>query len=122
MNKKVVLVCVIILVMGVCSFAHANSYLEMITEPPENYEEPESDIVDDVEMNAPSKTNLWYDSRIKTQAPVVVSPYPRYYAWLRSKANEGREDNTHEQIQNLIYIMEGGLAGWGLYEIYRYKH
>ena len=125
MIKKAVRACAVILAMEICvSSAHANSYLDMITEPPEGYE-PEEKVFEEVENNTGSKAgaiNWWYDSRIKTRSPVVVSPYPRYYAWVRAKANEGRQNNTDEQIQNLIYAVEGGLVGWGLYEIYRYRH
>lgn len=125
MIKKAVRACAVVLAMEICaSSVHANSYLDMITEPPEGYEQEEQ-VVEEVEANTVSKQgplNWWYDSRIKTMSPVVVSPYPRYYAWVRAKANEDRQNNTDEQIQNLIYAVEGGLVGWGLYEIYRYRH
>ena len=125
MIKEAVRACVVILVLEICAIpAHANSYLDMITEPPEG-DVQEENVFNDVQVNTNSQAgaiNWWYDSRIKTRSPVVVSPYPKYYAWLRAKANEHRYDDTDEQIQNLIYAVEGGLVGWGLYEIYRYKH
>ena len=60
--------------------AHANSYLDMLTEPPEGYEK--STFVDSAVEVMPQHNTLdwWYDSRIKTGAPVVVSSYPKYYA------------------------------------------
>jgi len=97
--------------------AYANSYLEMITTAPVS-QEIDAAITEDKTPAAP--LNWWYDSRIVTSSPVVVSPYPKYYAWARSQAFENLYDETHEQIQNLIYAVEGGLLGWGLYELYKY--
>lgn len=60
--------------------AHANSYLDMLTEPPEGYEK--STFVGSAVEVMPQHNTLawWYDSRIKTGAPVVVFSYPKYYA------------------------------------------
>lgn len=97
--------------------AYANSYLEMITTAPENHE---TETIPTADKIPAAPLNWWYDSRIVTSSPVVVSPYPKYYAWAHSKAYEDLYDDTHEHIQNLIYAVEGGLVGWGLYEIYKY--
>ena len=51
---------------------------------------------------------------------MVVSSYPKYYAWAKAKADEDRNNYIDSQIQDFIYTVEGGLVGWGLYEIYRY--
>ena len=97
--------------------ACANSYLEMITTAPENHE-PETVKTEEEKPSVP--LDWWYDSRIVTSSPVVVSSYPKYYAWAHSKAYENVSDDTHEHIQNLIYAVETGLLGWGIYEIYKY--
>lgn len=105
----------------------ANSYLDMITQKPEGYEEVEksSELEENISAKpANSLNNLWYDSRIVTKAPVVTSPYPKYYAWARAKANENdtSDADLKEGIQNLIWTIEGGAAAFGIYEIYRYRH
>lgn len=100
--------------------ACANSYLEMLTTEPENQTDNSLDYRDrPIEENVPN-TNWWYDSRIVTRSPVVVSPYPKYYAWARAQADGNQFDHTHEYIQNTIYVIEGGLLGWGLYEIFKH--
>lgn len=123
MKRGAVVACAIIFAAEICaSIAHANSYFDMITEPPQGYT-PEDEVFDEVKTNTSSNTgtmNWWYDSRIKTRSPVVVSPYPKYYAWAKAKADENKMDYTDTQIQDFIYAVEGGLVGWGLYEIYRY--
>lgn len=99
--------------------AFANSYLDMLTTAPVMADNQQSEGSNQQEIQVRQNPNWWYDSRITTVSPVVVSPYPKYYAWLRAQANEGQFDQTHENIQNLIYVIEGGLVGWGLYEIYK---
>ncbi|MBO5441576.1 MAG: hypothetical protein J6A09_03325 [Alphaproteobacteria bacterium] len=93
--------------------AFANSYVEMITTPP-----PEAELSQPVSVEVPVQPFAWYDSRIKTSAPVVTSPYPKYTAWARSMENENFIDNTRDELQHLVYMVEGGLLGLGLYEIY----
>lgn len=125
MKRKAVGVCEVILTMVMCTdFAYANSYLDMLTEPPEGYEQDELTSGSAVIVPSSNANTLdwWYDSRIKTSAPVVVSSYPKYYAWVRARADEDRNNYIDSQIQDFIYAVEGGLVGWGLYEIYRYKH
>lgn len=99
--------------------AQANSYVEMITKAPEGYVS-ESGVADCALCagRAVQKPFTWYDSRIKTKSPVVTSPYPKYAAWVRSMENENLVENTREELQHLIYMVEGGLLGLGLYEIY----
>ena len=97
--------------------AYANSYLEMITTAPVSQE---IDAVVTEDKTSAEPLNWWYDSRIVTSSPVVMSSYPKYYAWARSQAFGDFYDESHEQIQNLIYAVEGGLLGWGLYELYKY--
>jgi len=104
-----------------CTFpAYANSYLEMLTTAPQGQTETVTPYTSEPAQPSNLKPNWWYDSRITTPSPVVVSPYPRYQAWLKAKANESQSDESHEQIQNMIYMIEGGLLGLGLYEIYKY--
>ena len=118
---RIVIGIVVVLSLFKLHPAYANSYLEMITKAPEEQGENEAmEVIEENETSVQRKPDLWYDSRITTASPVVVSPYPKYYAWARAKANEYQFDRTQEQLQNLIYIIEGGLVGWGLYEIYKY--
>lgn len=93
--------------------ALANSYVEMITTPP-----PEAELSQPVSFEAPVRPFVWYDSRIKTSSPVVTSSYPKYAAWVRSMENENFIDNTRDELQHLVYMVEGGLLGLGLYEVY----
>lgn len=114
----------LLLAWGGCIPAHANSYLEMITTKPETHIDETSTVKSTPEIDATIQENRpisWHDTRIKTAAPVVTSAYPKYQAWLQAKANEFQYDDTTEEIQNMIYMLETGLLGWGLYEIYRYK-
>lgn len=120
--KNFVLVFVLALA-GFINSANANSYLEMITQPPADYSSSvtEESVFDDVDQSDSSHPPLWYDYRITTASPVVFSPYPKYLAWQKAKARENEiEFDEHEFIQNLIYTTEGGLAAWGLYQIYKY--
>jgi hypothetical protein len=120
--KNFVLVFVLALA-GFINSANANSYLEMITQPPADYSSSvtEESVFDDVDQSDSSHPPLWYDYRITTASPVVFSPYPKYLAWQRAKARENKiEFDEHEFIQNLIYTTEGGLAAFGLYQIYKY--
>jgi len=103
--------------------ARANSYLEMITTAPSEYnsESEKNSFFDEPTDVADERPPLWYDARITTASPVVFSPYPKYLAWQRAKAKENEmEFDPHEFIQNLIYTTEGGLAAYGLYQIYKY--
>lgn len=100
--------------------AWANSYIEMITTAPETVQE--AGVADDepvVVSSQRTKPAVWYDSRITTTAPVVASPYPKYVAWQRAQMAGDVRDEWHEGLQNLIYTVEGGLVGWGLYEMFR---
>lgn len=101
--------------------AWANSYIEMITTAPETMKEVL--VIGDETVDASSQSEkpvLWYDSRITTAAPVVVSPYPKYVAWQRAQMAGNVRDEWHEGLQNLIYTVEGGLVGWSLYQMFRY--
>lgn len=103
--------------------ASANSYLEMITQKPQDTtEQQETDSYFNGIADTPKETPLlWYDSRITTHAPVVFSEYPKYQAWKQAKARENElQFDSHKFIQNLIYGAEGGLAAWGIYQIYKY--
>lgn len=120
--KNFVLVFVLALV-GSIESANANSYLKMITQEPDGYSSGivEESVFNGIEENSSSHPELWYDSRITTASPVVFSSYPKYLAWQRYKAHENEtEFDSHEFIQNLIYTTEGGLAAFGLYQIYKY--
>lgn len=120
--KNFVLVFVLALA-GFINSANANSYLEMITQPPADYSSSvtEESVFDDVVQSDSSHSPLWYDYRITTASPVVFSPYPKYLAWQKAKARENEiEFDEHEFIQNLIYTTEGGLAAFGLYQLYKY--
>ena len=115
-----------ILVLALClgaTQACANSYLEMITQKPEGYETQSSSdsFFNGLEDSSHISSPLWYDSRITTPSPVVFSSYPKYLAWQKAKARENvYEFDEHEFIQNMIYGAEGGLAIFGLYQIYKY--
>jgi len=105
--------------MAIVGSAYANSYLDMLTTAPDGQEKIAPYISEQLKENN-SKLNWWYDARIVTRSPVVVSPYPKYYAWARAQADNNQFDRTHEYVQDMIYVIEGGLVGWGLYELYKY--
>lgn len=113
------------LILALCTNdSKANSYLDMITSKPVGQTEeelPSAPAVDEVLETPLSSVVIKNTPTMRTTSPVVTSPYPKYQAWLKAKARENRYDNTHEQIQNMIYTLEGGLLGLGIYEIYRYK-
>ena len=117
--KIVVGILVLALSLSGGDLTYANSYLEMITTAPAQESAVETASETSSQTSQEKPLDWWYDSRIVTSSPVVVSSYPKYYAWARSKANENKYDRTHEQLQNMIYVIEGGLVGWGLYEIYK---
>ena len=116
----------IIGILALCydiKIASANSYLEMITQAPQNTTEQqiESSYFDGIENSAPKAAPLWYDTHITTPAPVVFSDVTKYQAWQQAKAHENEiQFNPHEFIQNLIYTTEGGLAALGIYQLYKY--
>lgn len=118
MVKKQLLTACLLWLINV-SPATANSYVEMITTPPA--EDTSTKHVVPVPTTAPAQPLTWYDSRIKTTAPVVTSPYPKYAAWARSQANENLFDKTQDELQHLVYMVEGGLLSLGLYELY-FRH
>jgi len=104
--------------------AHANSYLQMLTTPPENgvveNTSGEDYFPEDV-RNSSIENNLWYDSRLSTSAPIVVSSYPKYQAWLKTRKYQYQNDyDPKEKLQTLLYITEGLLVGAGLYMLYKY--
>ena len=114
------------LLLAICGITHtasANSYLEMITTPPIEQTAKDSyfdglDTIADSPQNVPL---LWYDRNITTHGPVVFSDYPKYMAWKQAKERENYlQFDSHEFIQDLIYNVEGGLAIWGIYQIYKY--
>jgi len=114
-----------LLVLISASTVRADSYMDLITTPPEDgeivqVETPVSGGTVYRSAEPIGATSAWYDSRIKTRSPVVVSPYPKYTAWLRSQVEEDFSNYTHDQIQNLIYATEAGLLGWGIYELYKH--
>ena len=105
------------------SNAKADSYMDLITTPPEGWEEESSRVqpsvgVSSYQVRQPIQSDLWYDSRIKTKSPVVMSSYPKYLAWVRAQTESNYYDYTHDYMQNLIYATEAGLLGWGIYELY----
>ena len=111
---------------GFFSYAHANSYFDMITRPP----------VEQV-ATAPALPEVSYfpstNNETPPAAPIkapptaapVVSPaqeLEKYQAWLKAKQQQNNNSALNkETIQNMIYMIETGLLGVGLYEIYRYK-
>lgn len=117
---------VFVLVLATVGFiksAVANSYLEMITQKPSGYSSAiaEESVFNGIDETSLLSPDLWYDSRIKTASPVVFSSYPKYQAWQKAKARENAaEFDSHEFIQNLIYTLEGGVAAFGIYQIYKY--
>ena len=105
-----------ILTLAFANTAMANSYLEMITTPPEGYVE-----------NAPvvtitERSPLWYDDRIQTTSPVVTSPLPKYLAWQRAKAYEDNFNYVHDDVQNVIYFLSGAAVARLAYDIWGPYH
>ena len=98
---------------------HANSYLEMLTTKPIDHIDETSQINPNLPIIV-RKNNLWYEGNTQTISPVVTSPYPKYEAWLRYQDRNDFYDYTTEELQNMIYVLETGLIGWGLYKIYHY--
>lgn len=103
--------------------AHANSYLQMLTTPPEGYV-PETSSDDEYfseDLEATNiKNNLWYDSRLVTSAPIEVSPYPKYKAWLETRKYDRQYMyDPKEQLQNILYAIEGILLVAGIYMLYK---
>lgn len=105
---------------------YANSYLQFLTTPPEErgdvISSAEEDYFSDIEDNNALPNAWWYDSRITTSAPVEVSQYPKYQAWLRAQNSQDQNDEllSREEMQRLLYAVEGGFVGWGLYNMYKY--
>lgn len=100
----------------IAPFAFANSYLDMITKEPENLVHERAN---ENSIYTPKTTpNLWYDSRIETKSPVVTSPYPKYLAWQKAKANEHNYYNYKETVQNAIYTLEAIAFGALVYEMF----
>ncbi len=94
----------------------ANSYLEMITAPPEGYE-PQIALPQTV-GHAP----LWYDSRIQTSSPVVTSSLPKYLAWKRAKENEANFRYVRDDMQKMIYFFSGAFVARVAYDIWGPDH
>lgn len=122
---KIAVSIILVSLAFLASPAYANSYLQMLTTPPENYPVDTSSENEDYfsdEAQTPNiKDNLWYDSRLITSAPIVVSSKPKYQAWLRSKTYPKRyELRTKEKLQNTLYIAEGLLLGAALYLLYKF--
>ena len=104
--------------------AYANSYLQMITTPPEGVEvdanSADVDYFSDIEKHDTVKNNLWYDYRLVTSAPVVVSSYPKYKAWLETRKYQNQyEFDMKETLQTALYIAEGVLLAFGVYTLYK---
>lgn len=96
--------------------AEANSYLDMITTPPEGYVETEP------EVSAAEHSPLWYDGRVQTVSPVVTSPLPKYLAWQRAKAFEDSCAYVRDDVQNAIYFLSGAAVARLAYDIWGPYH
>ena len=93
--------------------AHANSYLKMITTKPEGYVSLNEKVV-----AYDKKPYVWYDSKVSTKSPVVVSECPKYLAYKQAKQNNFYYFNLRETLQDMIYFMEAMALGRFLYKIY----
>lgn len=110
--------------LSISSHAYANSYLDMITQPPEEQISDENvppqfiSLQISEEYTSPATTNN------QTTSPVVspMQEQEKYQAWLKSRQNiKNMPILSKDDLQNFIYTFEAGLLGVGLYEIYRYK-
>ena len=98
----------------------------MITKPPAEQYIAESA---PPEVVSPKPNAVNYYSFAHKNIPATTSPAilpsaeeQKYQAWLQSQANTPTDSAfSQETIQNMIYTLETGLLGLGLYEIYRYK-
>lgn len=106
MTKFLKLTCFI---LGVQIFfapnVYGNSYMAMLTTPPENYTPYQR-----IEVPA---HDLYYRSNIKTKSPVMTDPAEKIAAWEYSEAHPYNPNTFKESIQNFIYAVEtiafGGL-------------
>ncbi|MCM1324221.1 MAG: hypothetical protein NC218_08660 [Acetobacter sp.] len=112
---KRLLLFIVGIVVGTNS-AIANSYLEMITTPPEAY------VVENAVVQEVKTAPLWYDYRIETSSPVVTSSLPKYLAWQRAKAYENDFNYTHNDVQNMIYFLSGAAMARLAYDIWGPYH
>ncbi len=96
--------------------AAANSYLKMITTPPEGYEAVRA------EKLYPPTAPLWYDSRIQSTAPVVTSPLPKYLAWKQAKAYEDSFRYVRDETQDVINFLSGAVVARLAYDIWGPHH
>lgn len=107
------------LVVAVVLGAHpaaANSYLEMITTPPEGY------MAEVSQHSVAERAPLWYDSRIQTSSPVVTSELPKYLAWQQAKAYENNFSYVRDDMQNAVYFLSGAALARLAYDIWGPSH
>ena len=108
----------ILIILGVQIFfaplCFANSYLTMITTPPENYE-PYTPTYHPI-----PKKNLYYNSNIRTSSPVVEDPTYKIQAWARSEANPYSPLTIKEDVQNFIFAVETIALGGLIYLIHKH--
>ena len=114
-------------ILSISHSVYANSYMDMITQPPE--EQTSKDIVPPQNISPAITTDNNYllssPNTIQATSKPVVLPsqeQQKYQAWLKAQLEQ--EDDSFlnkENLQNILYAIEAGLLGVGLYEIYRYK-
>ncbi len=107
---------IVFLAAAVASPAAANSYLKMITTPPEGYVE------ETLSVPVAERAPLWYDDRIQTVSPVVVSPLPKYLAWQRAQAYDNDFSIARDELQNAIYFISGAALARLAYDIWGPYH
>lgn len=107
---------IVVMMFGVVHSSLANSYLTMITTPPEGY------VPEEYHVQKAERLPLWYDDRIVTSAPVVASPLPKYLAWKRAKANEAHFRYVRDDMQNAINFVGGVVTARLAYDIWGPHH
>ena len=111
----------------------ANSYVEMITTPPEQGAKTQQVIyADEVYVVQQQPTYVQTEtenmpmqySKISgvpvTSAPVVTSDYPKYVAWKNAQNNSCCY--VHDGVQDFIYFLGGAVAGRLAYDIWGPYH
>lgn len=106
----------ILAVMFGANSAAANSYLEMITTPPDGY------VAEVANAQSVKAAPLWYDDRIQTSSPVVTSSLPKYLAWQRAKADEDNFNYVRDDMQNAVYFLSGAAMARLAYDIWGPYH
>ena len=114
-------------ILSISHPVYANSYMDMITQPPEEQASKDTVPPQNIAPTVKTDNNNLPDipNTMQPTSKPVVSPsqeQQKYQAFLKAQLKQDNDSFlTKENLQNMLYAIEAGLLGVGLYEIYRYK-